>query len=49
MPKMKCAAYDAGFKLRVVEFAENSNNSAAMREFDVNENWLETGVRTRQS
>ena len=31
------AAYDPGFKLRVVEFAENWNNSAAMREFDVNE------------
>ena len=37
MPKRKRASYDAAFKLRVIEFAENSNNCAAMREFDINE------------
>ena len=35
--KRKRAAYDAGFKLRVVELAEQSSNRAAAREFGVNE------------
>ena len=35
--KRKRAAYDAGFKLRVVELAEQSSNCVAAREFGVNE------------
>ena len=35
--KCKRAAYDAGFKLREVELAEQSSNCAAAREFGVNE------------
>ena len=37
MPKSKRSKYSAKFKLQVVKFAQNSNNSAAGREFDVNE------------
>ena len=35
--KRKCNSYDAAFKLRAVEMAEASNNSAAARELGVNE------------
>ena len=35
--KRKRSAYDAGFKLKVVEYAESNNNSKAGREFGVSE------------
>ena len=35
--KWKRSAYDAGFKLKVVEYAESNNNSKAGREFGVSE------------
>ena len=35
--KRKRSSYDAGFKLRVIAFAENTNNYAAGREFGVSE------------
>jgi len=35
--KRKRSSYDAGFKLRVVDYAEQSTNSAAGREFGVSE------------
>jgi transposase-like protein len=35
--KRKCSSYDASFKLKVVEYAESSNNSAAAREFCASE------------
>ncbi|KAH3704136.1 hypothetical protein DPMN_079191 [Dreissena polymorpha] len=37
MPKRKRVAYDNSFKIRVIEFAETSNNCAAEREFGVSE------------
>lgn len=37
MPGQKRTAYAAGFKLKVVAFAEQSNNSMAARHFTVNE------------
>ena len=35
--KRKRTSYEAGFKLKVVEYAELHGNSNAMREFNVNE------------
>lgn len=37
MPKRKRQAYEAGLKLKVIEFAEANNNSAAEREFGISE------------
>ena len=37
MPNSKWSKYSAKFKLQVVKFAKNTNNSAAGQEFDVNE------------
>lgn len=36
-PKQKRSSYEAGFKLKVVSRAEESNNSIASREFCVDE------------
>ena len=37
MLKRKRSAYDASFKLRVVQYAELNNNSAAAREFCIDD------------
>lgn len=35
--RLKRMRYDAGFKLKVVDFAKGTNNSAAAKKFSVNE------------
>ena len=44
--------YDAGFKLKVVEFAKKTNNCAAAREFTISEklvrDWRKAGVELRK-
>lgn len=47
MPKRQRQAYDNAFKLRVVEYAENSNNCAAQREFGVSEKLVRDWRKTK--
>ena len=35
--KRKCHSYDSGFKLKVIEYAENNNYCAVAREYLVTE------------
>ena len=49
MPKRKRASHDAAFKLRVIEFAENSKNCAAIREFDINEKLVKDWRRNKST
>ena len=47
-PARKRMKYNAGFKLKVVEFAKKTNNCAAAREFTISEklvrDWRKTEV-----
>jgi len=46
--KRKWSSYDASFKLRIIEFAENSNNSAAERQYGVSEKLVRDGENRKR-
>ena len=47
--KRKRMSYEVGFKLRVVKFAEERNNCAAMRELGIGESEIRTWCKQKES
>ena len=49
MPKRQRNAYDSNFKLQVINFAEQHTNTAAEREFGINEKMIRDWRKRRPS